>query len=201
MNNNLDHSIPEVSPSWGVVSARDRFRRTLVKLAIVLCSQFLFAFPQIVKAQLSEIKNEFPKNVPVKVEFKNYDKPNWWNHLEIKVTNIGKKPIFYLSMTLITDRVTPEGKQIGFPLRFGDITRLYSTERLANEADPSIPPKGSYTFVISRSDSRAWDFAKTKVNFVEPTTAVLRHQFLNFGDGTGLEPGGTPFKKKAPEYR
>lgn len=146
-------------------------------------------------SQLTKIENKLPKNVPLEVEFKNYDRPDWWHHLEITVTNTGKKPIFYTYLWLVTDRKGPNGNGIAFPFQFGD-GRLLSTEGVASGETPAIYPDESYTFKIDRSDVKAWDLAKTFSDFVEPREAVLRHGWTSFGDGTGLKPGGTSYKKK-----
>ena len=149
-----------------------------------------------VLGQLTKIENQIPKSVPLKVEFKNYENENWWHDLEIKVTNTGKKPIFYLYLSLDTDRKGPNGNGFTFPLPFGDSRRLLSTDGVAAGDDAAILPGESYIFKISAIDAKAWDFAKTFDDFVEPRKAVLRHTWTNFGDGTGFKPGGTAFKKK-----
>ena len=45
--------------------------------------------------QLLEIENKIPKNVPIKIEFEHQDSEDWARDLEIKVTNTGKKPIYF----------------------------------------------------------------------------------------------------------
>ncbi len=159
---------------------------------------FVFAvlFVPTTFGQLAEIKTNFPKNMPLKIEFKNYDKADWWHDLEIKVTNTGNKPIYYLYLILYTDAKDPKGERVGFTFKFGDTAKLYSTEAIAGASDPSILPNESYTFTVNSDTGRAWDFHKSLRTFAEPRKAELRCNFINFGDGTGIEGGGTHFKKK-----
>ncbi|MGB7209517.1 MAG: hypothetical protein WBD27_12710 [Pyrinomonadaceae bacterium] len=154
------------------------------------------ALSPLVLGQLTEIKYTFPKSVPLEVKFKHYDKENWWHDLEIKVTNTGKKPIYFLDLGLWFDITNEKGNPYGITIGFGDVRRFFSTTNgeIAKEGDPAILPKESYTFRIGDNYVRGWDLRKKLGTFVEPRTAKLEHGFTNFGDGTGLEPGGTPWR-------
>lgn len=152
--------------------------------------------------QLSKIDNKLPKAVPLKVEFKNFGNENWWHDLEIKVTNTGKKPIYYLDLGLWLDsdytNASANGKRMSIGFRFGDITRFFSATNgeLATASDPAILPNGSYTFRVPENFIKSWDLLKKQGEFVEPRTGELSHGWTSFGDGTGLLPGGTPFSQK-----
>jgi hypothetical protein len=167
-----------------------------VACLLALLSLGFSASEHKIYGQLAKIENRIPKNVPIKVEFKNYEKENWWHEIEVKVTNIGKKPIYYLYLILGTDRKGPNGNEYVFPLSFGDSRKMLSTEAIAAGDEPAILPGESLTLRIDHNSAKAWDLAKASNEFVEPSLAELRHQWTNFGDGTGLRPGGTSFKKK-----
>lgn len=167
-------------------------------MLVIMCAVFVSgAF-----GQLTEIKNKLPKNVPLKVEFKNYDKENWWHDLEIKVTNTGNKPIYYLSMYLWLDSTYPEnvgpgsGKQMAISFDFGDLRRFFSSTNgeVAALDDPAIRPGESYTFKVDDGTVKGWDLLKNQLRFSEPESAELTHGWTNFGDDTGILPGGTPWR-------
>lgn len=147
-----------------------------------------------------QVENTLPKSVPLKVEFKGFDKEKWWYDLEIKVTNTGKKPIYYLNMWLMLD-VTEGGKPLGVSVQqFGDGERFYAPpdRALTKESDPAIIPGESYTLRLEEYQVKAWDLGyRTKVNFYAPTKGELRLAWLSFGDDTGIEGGGTTLRKKA----
>lgn len=161
------------------------------------------ASEQNVWGQLSEIENQIPKNVPVKVEFKNYESEKWVHDLEIEVTNTGKKPIYYLKMILWLDVTNPvSGRQRAFSFKFGDIRKFYSIDNgeTAGPDDPAILPNESYTFKIDPGSVKGFDMGKKRSDFIEPRTANFEHSFTSFGDGTGILKGGTPFQQKKKRY-
>lgn len=173
-------------------------RTPLVKLIFgaILLASIISLGDKSVFGQLIEIENKLPKIVPVEVEFKNYDKENWWHDLEIKVTNTGKKPIYYLWLILSLDVADEEGNLRAVSLKFGDIKRFGSTTNgeVASESDSAILPKESYTFKVGDNFVKGWDLRKKRGTFVEPSIGELEHGLTNFGDGTGIEPGGTPWR-------
>lgn len=98
------------------------------------------------------------------------------------------------------------GKQMSIYYEFGDIRRFFSStngERSA-EGDPVILPGESYIFKVGDNYRVGYDLRKKLGRFEEASTGYLEHQFTNFGDGTGLQPGGTPWrtpKKKQNSIR
>lgn len=149
-------------------------------------------------AQLDRIENKLPKSVPLKVEFKNYNKVDWWHDLELQVTNTGNKPIYYVWLILWLDVKNKDGKQHAISFKFGDNGKFYpaNTDDLATSDDAAILPGKSYTFKVDASSVKFWDLLKSEESFVRPSEAVLDHGFTSFGDGSGLEAGGSPVKKK-----
>lgn len=163
---------------------------------IFLLNMLFFSLPGF--AQLEKIENKLPKNVPIEVEIKNFDKENWWHDLEVKVTNTGKKPIYLLYLRIWLDANDENGYLRVIPLDFGSITKFYSTTNgiVADEEDPAILPNGSHTFKVPDNFLKGWDTSKARGTFLEPRVGELKHGLTNFGDRTGIEPGGTPWRAK-----
>lgn len=163
-------------------------------LNIILLLLIMFLANEYSLGQLAEIENRVPKNVPVKIEIKNYDREDWAHKLEIKVTNISKKPIYFLFLILKLDQISPQGGHYGFALIYGK-GHLY-TENLAQEEDIPILPDETYTFKIRKDSADARMLRKKQENFVDPQKAFLGLGWLSFGDGTGMMSTGKLFKKK-----
>ncbi|MGH9947308.1 MAG: hypothetical protein ACRD6X_08925 [Pyrinomonadaceae bacterium] len=174
--------------------------RSLLSLLILFVGIFMLTTTSA-SGQLTEIENKLPKSVPLEVEFKNYDKENWWRDLELKVTNTGKKPIYYLWLILQMNVTNPvSGRQGAISFKFGDLRKFYpaSSDGIADANDPAILPNKSYTFYVSAASVKAWDMLSERGDFIEPRKAELDHGGTRFGDGTGLESGGSPIKKNPP---
>ena len=56
----------------------------------------LGAFVGNLSGQGIVLENKLPKSVPLKIEFSGNDNLSWWYDIEVKVTNKGKKPIYFL---------------------------------------------------------------------------------------------------------
>jgi hypothetical protein len=154
-------------------------------------SALLISFCPVLIGQLT-IEDKVPKNVPIKLEFVKADSPTWVRDLNIKVTNTGTKPIRFLYLDLVLDVLADTGYPWGFPLVFGN-GDLYSTTVLANNDDKSIEPNETFTFKVDRSTADAWEHSQS-TGAIQGCRAQLRFGWLNFGDGTGIKGGGTPFK-------
>ncbi len=173
------------------VSPLFHFINLILKLAFVL----LFGFVSFAEGQLKKIENRIPKNVPLKVEFKNYESENWIRDLDIVVTNTGEKPVHFLFLSLTLDVKAEDGNVRGFALLFGN-GDLYSTEAEAKMGDPSIAPDTNFIFKINEKSALAWDLRKAKGNFLEPQKGFLGLGWISYGDGSGFRGGGSSFKKK-----
>lgn len=179
-----------------------RPNRVKLIFGAVLLLSIISLTDKSVFGQLTKIENKLPKIVPLEVEFKNYHKENWWHDLEIKVTNTGKKPIYYLSMYLWLDATYPEsggpesGKPMAISFDFGDLRRFFSSTNGETAAleDPAILPGESYTFRVPDNYVKGYDLRKKLGSFNEPREAQLEHGWTNFGDDTGILPGGTPWR-------
>jgi len=160
-------------------------------LLVIIFSANKYAF-----GQLTEIENRIPKNAPIKLEIKNQDSEDWVSDLEFVVTNTGKKPIYFLGFSLLLDVKDDDGRTRGFYFDYGN-KNLVSTESLAAGGDLPILPNRTYTFKIKKDSARGWNLHENSEDFVAPRTAYIKLSWLSFGDGTGIKPGGTPYKKKS----
>lgn len=164
---------------------------------IILLTILLFLADKNALGQLLEIKNKIPKNVPIKIEFKNQDSKGWAHKLEIKITNTGEKPIYYLGLNLALEEETISGAPTGYSFSYGG-KHLYSAgENLAQEGDIPILPNETYTFKINKKSADGRKYSRELKGLAEDIQkAAIELVLLNFGDGSGIMRGGSSFKKK-----
>lgn len=174
-----------------------KFTKIKKNSCLFLLTIILFLTYQNSFGQLTEIEVKIPKNVPIKVEFENQDSEDWAQDLEIKVTNTGEKPIYYLAFRLMIVNETIDGIPIGYQLNYGG-KHLYSEgEVLAQSEDVPIYPGDYHVFKIRAESSRARKNRRLNYGLqTDVQKSLLRFYFLNFGDGTGIMSPGKPFKKK-----
>lgn len=169
---------------------------TKYTFSVVFLTLVVFFADQNVLGQLIEIENKIPKNVPIKVEFENQDSSDWAQELEIKVTNTGKKPIYFLLLFLIMKEEELDGFPVGYALRYGSDHLYSSGESLAQDEDSAILPNESHIFKIEKNTAEARKGKREKDGFSDDIQkATLKLALLNFGDGTGIMSNGVTFKK------
>jgi hypothetical protein len=142
-----------------------------------------------------ELEDKVPKHLPIRVkikkekekEFKDLKNEKWMRDLEVEVTNIGDKPIYFLDFHVsMPDIQAPNGTNMAFRLRYGN----YELGNFDNRAGPDdIPIKPGETCILKAYDSnvRGWDLFRRNHNKPQPKKLILRFQVLSFGDGTGFE--------------
>ena len=161
----------------------------------VICLLLFISLPAVYTSGQIKIKNKIHKDVPLKIEVENANSEKWVNELEIKVTNTGEKPIYYLYFLLVIDDVkNEEGVDIGFTFTFGD-GRNYSRDELARPTDASIKPNQSHTFKINEKVAKRWEVGKSRNSFIEPKAAYFRLGWISFGDGTARDGAGKLLEK------
>lgn len=124
-------------------------------------------------------------------KIKNLRKKTWLADLEIIVTNISSKPVYYIRLLLDFPDVKSGDKIMTIPLRYGD-SRLGNFSRLAGPNDVPIPPGERYTFKIPQIQSLGLEKYFRKIDPGKTLTRKLHLQIeeVSFGDGTGVYPGG-----------
>jgi hypothetical protein len=141
-----------------------------------------------------ELEDKIPKHLPIRVKlkkekekaFKDLKNEKWVRDFELEVTNIGDKPIYYLSLLLLlTDTKASNSRQIVFPLRYGR-SELVDFRTSLQSADVPIKPGESYVLKIPLREAKGWENFKSKEKKPEPKKVQLKFQLINFGDSTGF---------------
>lgn len=131
-----------------------------------------------------------PTRVPLTFDVRNVTSERWIFDLEIEVTNVSAKPIYYMDMFLFpVGFKSPQGYRIAYLLRYGRAKLINITEPVERDDIP-IEPGAKHIFKISRSDAEGWEAVRGER--AEPQKLELQFQGINFGDGTGFGPGGKP---------
>lgn len=127
-----------------------------------------------------------PSHLPIEVEVKNFDKEDWMKELEIKVTNMGDKPIYFLGFVLrFPDVKAKNNVPVVMYLRYGR-GELIDPENKATSEDVPIKKGESCVIKISESQISGWNVNRAaSVSSHQMRSIYLRFQMLNFGDGTG----------------
>ncbi|HEV2705685.1 MAG TPA: hypothetical protein VGV59_07145 [Pyrinomonadaceae bacterium] len=146
----------------------------------------------VVAKEKREIKERIPAHLPIKVKIKNPEKvkdsknEDWLADLEVEVTNMGTKPIYYLYIALsLPDVITDNGNNVGYILRYGRIQFTDLKEPVRPDDVPLLP--GAATILKVPADRiRAWKSLRANGTLTNPKKLTLSFQFLSFGDGTAL---------------
>jgi len=137
------------------------------------------------------LENKIPSHVPISVKikkeketaFKDLNNKKWAHDFELEVKNTGNKPIYSLSLMLVTDVKAAAGFSIVAPLSYGKLGKLTD---LAGPDDVPIKPGETYVFRIHPGQLAAWDSIGPKEHRPYPKRIQLKLEGLSFGDGTGL---------------
>ena len=143
---------------------------------------------QSTRKEERELEDRIPKHLPIKVKVRNLNNEKWARDVEVEITNIGDKPIYYLGVTVVLpDVLTENNHKLGFPLQYGRGTLIDYSAPIDTD-DVPIKPGESYTFKIPEQLQRGWEnFVKRRgVPQHEPKKFRLVFKSLNFGDGTGF---------------
>ncbi len=146
--------------------------------------------PRVFGGPERKLYNGVPPQLPLRFDIKNVTSERWIHDLEIEVTNVSDKPIYYMDMYVFpVGFKSPEGHRIAYWLKYGRVKLINYAEPLQPD-DVPIKPGGKHTFKVSESDAKGWDAFRRQENRAEPTKLELQFQRINFGDGTGFGPGG-----------
>ena len=141
------------------------------------------------------IENQIPFHIPIKVELNNLDKEPLLRNLEVKVTNIGMKPIYFLELVVdLPKTISPGGNPIIFTLVYGRMEFINLDEKVQPD-DVPLRPGESYVFKIPENQVGAfekiepgWNYSHSDIKLV-----YLWLAHLSFGDGTAFTGAqGTP---------
>jgi hypothetical protein len=182
---------PQPKPS--IISTR-LLRLLLLSLALIFMAKSVL-IPSIAQSTEERVlEDKIPKHLPIKVKikkekekaFKDLQNEKWARDLELEITNISNKPIYYLSLLLLLPETkAPNGRQIVFPLRYGR-GELIDFRTQLQPADVPLAPGESYVLKIPYREAKGWENFQSKENKPAPKKVQLKFQLLNFGDGTGF---------------
>ncbi len=147
------------------------------------------------------LENKVPKHLPIKVEILYGKRAEVLENAEIKVTNTGKRPIFFLKLIVSTADSPELSVKYGLSSFYFGRRELITFGNLANSDDPSLKPGESLLFTVSKKRVVAHRQARRDEHQIIPERYELIFQFLNFGDDTGFSgTTGKPysFKKEPP---
>jgi hypothetical protein len=139
------------------------------------------------------LENTIPNHVPIKIKirkekekgFKDLRNEKWAREFELEVKNTGSKPIYSLSLLLVTDiRSNESGLPIVFPITFGR-TELGDIRAIAEPTDIPIKPGETYVFQFHAGQVRAFEARNREQNRPQVKKIRMTVQLLTFGDGTG----------------
>jgi hypothetical protein len=140
------------------------------------------------------IEDQIPPRVPIEVEIRNLKTDSLLRDIEIKVTNTGNKPIYYLELGIVLpDNLSEAGYPIGFPLRYGR-PELIKFENPLEPNDAPLLPGESCSLKVPENNLVAFErlAAKGKITQAEVKKVYLMFRHLNFGDKTGFSGDGSP---------
>jgi hypothetical protein len=145
-----------------------------------------------------ELEINIPKHLPIKVRmkeekekaFKDLKNEKWVRDFELEVTNTGDKPIYLLSLIIITEitspyQIGPIENKMGFSMLYGR-SELGDIETKAAPDDIPIKPGETYVFRFPDREQLDWDRFRKRENKPDAKKLILHFQILSFGDGTGF---------------
>jgi hypothetical protein len=134
------------------------------------------------------IEDQVPPHVPIKVELQNLDAEKLLEKITVKVTNVSKKPIYFLDLEILLPEVlSSNGNPIGFPLRYGREDLIQFDKPLRPE-DVPVQPGEVYVFKVDERSLKGFKQYASNINLTpsEIKRVYLFFYSLNFGDGTGF---------------
>lgn len=102
-----------------------------------------------------------------------------------EVTNIGDKPIYELSLMLITALKWDNGDRVLFPVYYGR-TELGDHRVKATAEDIPISPGQSVVLRLHQGMVAGWERGRVREGKPHPRKIQVMFELLSFGDGTGI---------------
>ena len=165
--------------------------------AVVLSSVALMSVVGVVSSTAQtqdeerEVENRLPEHLPIKLKVRNPEKvkdlknQKWLGEIELEVKNVGTKPIYYLTMTLILPDVKVNGVTVGYQLTYGRGDLVSLKEPVRPEDVPLLPGE-SYVFKVGERSVRGYELGRSQGLWHDAKKTYVHFQLINFGDGTGL---------------
>jgi hypothetical protein len=122
--------------------------------------------------------------------------------LEIEVTNVSDKPIYFIRLLLVLPEVKMRGKTSGFALYYGRLD-LVDLDQRAEPDDKPLQPGETYVFKVPDPIWQGYEqyyFPQNNISTSVVSTIKLRLDTISFGDGTGYEAGGDFYKSQKVKF-
>ena len=145
-----------------------------------------------------------PKHVPIKIRirpekekaFRDLGNSQWLREMEIEVKNTGNKPIYFLSFIIDLPEIVEANNKVGWEVHYGR-SDLVSLDEPVKTEDIPIRPGETHLFTLADRFVRGWERAVREEHLPAPHRVRVLFQFINFGDGTGLDTTtGVPVSKQ-----
>lgn len=125
--------------------------------------------------------------IPLKFKVKNLNSKRWAHDLEIEVTNVSGRPIYFFHFYVTLPEVKGStGSIVAFWKHYGRGELLDLATPLEPD-DVALLPGEKHIFTLSEGEAKAWDYMKENEGKPEPKKVVIEFQSINFGDGTGYD--------------
>jgi hypothetical protein len=169
---------------------------------LLLCSAGVVAVPQRCHDCASEARYQVyecvgPRYVrpsPLAVtEVHNFRGEEWWRSLEVEVQNVSGRPVYSFGFIIELPDTCAAGRCYGLVQRYGRARLLLGGEHPAAEDIPLMPGE-VYSFNVP---------AVMRPTFMNRPPELRRAALFKFGrvifgDGTGVEAGGSPLSPLTP---
>ena len=138
-----------------------------------------------------QLVSAIPAHAPIKVKlkneksFKDVKNKGWIRDLEVEVQNVGAKPIYYLTLSILMPELVVKGQPLAKQLQYGRPALADFTAPILPE-DVPIRPGESITLKVPEDQVRAYATVGEKGGRPDPKKLGLYLKLINFGDGTGL---------------
>lgn len=161
----------------------------LLKWQIML-SILLIAFGAMgvnsIYAQKAKLVDKIPKRLPIKVEFEKAETEDLLATIDVKITNKGRKPIYFVLLDIVpTDITDNEGLKFSFRLMYGRKNFHQLSEFFQSDDDPLLPGE-SYLLKIDSEVLQQWNLRLTKDGKPKPKHFDINFRHLSYGDGSGF---------------
>jgi hypothetical protein len=126
---------------------------------------------------------------------RNHKKKTWLRDMEIEVTNVANKPVYYILIGMEFPDIKPGGVPIGENLIFGN-HKLISFGERPQPDDPFLKPGENYVFKLSED---RWKVMEEYLSYQPSESALkidLEIEEIRFDDGSGFFNGDTFFRSQ-----
>lgn len=173
--------------SYPVVAQR-LLQLFLLSLAVIFLSKAVL-IRGIAQSNERELEDRIPKHLPIRVKikkekekaFKDLQNEKWLRDFELEITNIGDKPIYFLSINLTLPEITaPDGRNIAFVVHYGR-SELGDIKTKATPDDVPIKPGETYVHKFADIIVTSWARFRQREGKPDPKKILMRFQILSLG--------------------